>query len=332
VVIGNRGKERRKSHLTGLILNTVLLIVFDIILAIIAVRNMNIRERLYSTLESLDERYTERRLASEVKKYTRSITVKMSLVERIELSLIDKSNIRHYFPFVNFYTLVLLMILIFIVVLKIIYGVLMFVPNADVISFLFSLIPLFILDLMTRYNSEVVRKRLAEFISVLNRWCSLKEDIFYAFEKSIASGIGEPLKTFIRDMVIQVNRGIEPADALDILQMKVDNAQFRDFIINIKQNIKHRGDIIKLLTNLENQFYKIEEEYNRRNISTYKDRMLIYFIMFAVLFIAYFFIRLNPQIEQFYISTFQGKTLLTVFSIIYAGGFYMSFGITRFKH
>ena len=32
-------------------------------------------------------------------------------------------------------------------------------------------------------------------------------------------------------------------DALSILQMKVDNYQFRDFIINIKQNVKHRGDI-----------------------------------------------------------------------------------------
>lgn len=318
--------------MTILALNTVLLIMGDIILVVLAIRKGNVRKSMLSAMEWLDDRFTEKRLASEIKKYTKSVTVKMSLAEQIELFLIDKSNIRHYLPFLNFHTLIMLMALIFILLLKPVYEVLLFMPSAVVICFLFAIIPLFVLDLMTRYNSEVIRKRLAEFISVLNRWCTVKEDIFYAFEKSVDSGIGEPLKTFIRDMVIQVSRGIEPTEALDILQMKVDNAQFRDFVANIKQNIKYRGDIIKLLTNLENQFYKIEEEYNRRRISTYKDRMLIYFVMFAVLFIAYFFIKSNLQIERFYLSTFQGKALLTVFSILYAGGIYMSLGITKFKH
>lgn len=319
-------------HLVILVLNSVLLMTANVILVVLTIRNGCLRTRMYSALKTLDDEYTSRRLSREVSKYTRSVTVKMSRVERMELLLIDKSNVRRYLPFMNFYTLALFMVLIFAALLKPVYEMFVFLPSAVVISFLFSLIPVFILDLLARYNSEVIRRRLAEFISVLNRWCSIKEDVFYAFEKSIDSGIGEPLKTFIRDMVIQVNRGIDPMEALEILQIKVDNIQFRDFIINIKQNIKHRGDIIKLLTNLENQFYKIEEEYNRRKISTYKDRILIYFVMFAVLFIAYFFIKFNPQIEQFYLSSIKGKTLLTFFSLLYAGGFYLSFGITKFKH
>jgi len=256
----------------------------------------------------------------------------MSFAEKIELYLIDKSNIRHYIPFMNFYLLIFISVLIFTLSFGSVYRILFFVPSTAVVCLLFSLIPIFILDLMGRYNSEKIRRKLAEFVSVLNRWCAVKEDIFFAFEKSIDSGIGEPLRTFIRDMVIQVNRGIGPLEALDILQMKVDNVQFRDFIINIKQSIRHRGDIRKLLTNLENQFYKIEEEYNRRRISTYKDRLLIYFVMFAVLFIGYYFLKFNPKVEQFYLGTFQGKSLLTLFCILYVSGFYMSFRITRFRH
>ena len=318
--------------MTILVINSVVLVAANIILAVLAVRRGNIRGRLYSLIERLDNVYAERRISREAKKYRQSITVKMNLLEKIELLLIEKSNIRHYLPFMNIYILGLLMVLIFVFIFKTVYETLLFIPSAAIISFLFSLALPFILDLMARYNSEVIRKRLAEFISVLNRWCSVKEDIFYAFERSIDSGIGEPLKTFVRDMVIQVNRGIEPIEAMDMLQIKVDNIQFRDFIINIKQNIRHRGDIIKLLTNLENQFYKIEEEYNRRRISTYKDRMLIYFVMFAVLLIAYFFIKHNLQIERFYLSTIRGKILLTFFCLLYAGGFYLSFGITKFKH
>ncbi len=256
----------------------------------------------------------------------------MNLLERIEFLYIEKSNIRHYIPFMNIYILLLMIISIFIVAYQPVYGLLDFFPSSAVISGIISIAPLFVLELLSRYNSETIRKKLSEYISVLSRWCAVKEDIIYAFEKSLISNIGEPLQTFIRDMVIQVNRGMDPCEALDILQMKVDDPQFRDFIINVKLSIRHRGDIIKLLSNLENQFYKIDEEYNRRRISTYKDRLLIYFIMFAVLGVAYFFIRMSPQVSSFYLETLQGKLLLMMFSGMYAFGFYLTAGITKFRN
>ena len=315
-----------------LVLNSVLLAGASITLAILAVRAGSIRERVNTVLERLEDGYSSRRLSREIKKYTRPVTFRMSAAERLELYFIDRSNIRHYLPFVNIHLLLLLVVLIFSAMLKPMLELLGFLPSSAVFSALLSMTPLFLLDLLVCYNSEHIRRRLAEFISVLNRWCSVKEDIFYAFEKSVDSGIGEPLKTFVRDMVIQVRRGIEPSEALEILQLKVDNVQFRDFIVNVKQNIRHRGDIIKLLTNLEAQFYKIEEEYNRRKISTYKDRGVVFCVMFAVLFIAYIFIKSNPAIEQFYFTTDNGKLLLTLFSLLYAAGFYLSFGISRFRH
>ncbi|NMA34290.1 MAG: hypothetical protein GX940_07045 [Clostridiaceae bacterium] len=256
---------------------------------------------------------------------------RLNLLERIELHYIEKSNIRHYIPFMNIYILVLLVLLIFVSVYRYAYGILRFVPSAAVISGILAMTPLFLLELLARYNAETVRKKLSEYISVLSRWCSVKENIMYAFEKSLDSNIGEPLQSFIRDMVIQVNRGMDPCEALDMLQMKVDDAQFSDFILNIKLSIRHRGDIKKLLANLENQFYKIDEEYNRRRISTYRDRVVIYAIMFAVLPISYFFISMSPKVGSFYLETLNGKLLLTVFTVMYAFGFYLAAGITRFK-
>ena len=315
-----------------LIFNSIFLVAANLYLAVFVANKINIRKRLYTFIGKLDGFYEDKRLAREIKKQRMSLTFNMSTMEKIELILIEKSNIRHYIPVMNIQILGILMAIIFMSFFRPVYQTFLFVPSAVVISFLFSLMLPLALDLMARYNSETVRKSLAEFISVLNRWCSVKEDIFYAFEKSVNSGIGEPLKTFVRDMVIQVNRGIDPLEAMNMLQIKVDNVQFRDFIVNIKQNIRHRGDIIKLLTNLENQFYKIEEEYNRRKISTYKDRMLIYFVMFAVLLMAYFFIKNNAKIQHFYIYTTRGKLLLTFFSLLYSIGIYLSFGITKFKH
>lgn len=320
-----------KGILVQVALSTLLLSA-NILLAVSVVKNGTLPGLADTVLRKAAGDFLERRLQREIRRYSRSVSVKMSLMERMELFYIDKSNIRRILPFMNAPILLLFMLLVFATVLGPVYRVLLFLPSAAVISLLFAMIPLFTMDLMARYNSEKIRRHLAEFISVLNRWCAVKEDIFYAFEKSIEAGIGEPLKTFIKDMVIQVNRGIEPLEALNILQMKVDNAQFRDFVINIKQSIRHRGDIRRLLENLEAQFYKIEEEYNRRRISTYRDRVLIYFVMFAVLLTGYCFIKLNPRIEEYYFFTLQGKSLLTLFSVLYAGGFYLSFGITKFKH
>ncbi|HOQ06363.1 MAG TPA: hypothetical protein PK127_02780 [Clostridiales bacterium] len=256
---------------------------------------------------------------------------RLGLLERLELLYIEKSNIRRYIPFMNIYILMLTVLLIFVSSYRYVFRILGFVPSAVVISGILSATPLFLLELMARYNAETIRKKLSEYISVLNRWCSVKENIMYAFEKSLDSNIGEPLHTFVRDMVIQVNSGMDPCEALEMLQMKVDDVQFSDFIVNIKLSIRHRGDIKKLLTNLENQFYKIDEEYNRRRISTYRDRMVICAVMFAVLPLSYFFITMSPKVEIFYLGTLNGKILLTVFSIMYAVGFYLTAGITRFR-
>lgn len=301
-------------------------------LAFYIAKELSIKRVVRDGLNQLQEKYIEKIIHSRIKKYSMTKQIKMGFIEKIELHFIDKSNIRHYIFFMNFYILFICCFIIFIISYKTIYKLLLFVPSTIILSILVSLIPVFILDIMGRYNSEKVRRKLAEFISVLNRWCSVKEDIFYALEKSIDSDIGEPLNTFIKDMIIQVNRGVSPMDALNILQMKVDNYQFRDFIINIKQNIRYRGDIKKLLDNLEEQFFRIEEEYNRRKISTYRDRLTIYFIMFLVLFTGYLFLKINPEVGGFYLGTSQGKMLITIFCLLYALGFYLTLGISKFDY
>lgn len=314
-----------------LLLNSILLIFADVVFALLVSKNLDVRSRIRKMLPTSDRSVGVQRLTGAIAARRDPGSV-MNLFERLELKYIEKSNIRHYLPFMNIYILAALSVILFCIAYRPVYGLLRFVPSSAVISGIIAMTPFFALDMLTRYNSEIVRKRLSEYISVLNRWCSVKEDIMYAFEKSLGSNVGEPLQTFIRDMVIQVNRGMESADALDMLQRKVDNPQFKDFIINIKLSLQHRGDIIKLLTNLETQFYRIDEEYNRRSISTYKDRLLIYLIMFGVLAVAYCFINFSPKVGDFYLRSTQGRLLLMLFSGMYALGLYLTAGITKFKH
>lgn len=321
-----------KTTLLLLIINSILVVMSNLFLAFQVVKRIAIKKVMEHGFIHLKQEYTEMLLRKKIKKYSKIKTIKMSFIEGVEVYLIDKSNVKRYLPFVNFYVLLGFCLLIFIIGYKISFSLLHYIPSALIMSFLASLIPVSILDIMGRYNSEKIRRKLTGFISVLNRWCSVKEDIFYAFEKSLESDIGEPLNSFVRDLVIQVNIGIPPMDALSMLQMKVDNYQFKDFIINIKQNVRYRGDIKKLLGNLEEQFYKIEEEYNRRKISTYRDRLTIYFTMALVLFIGYLFLKANPGVRNFYLGNSLGKVIITFFCILYSLGFYLTLGISKFDY
>jgi len=324
--------ENKFILLTLIIINSLLILLFTTMLSVKIVKNFEIARIIQEGISILDEKRVEKRINRELKKYRRNNAVKLNFIEKIDLYLLEKSNIKKYIPFINPHILIVTCVIIFVACFRVFYNSLHFIPSSVVLSLVVSLVPVFILDLMGKFNSEAVRKKLAQFISVLNRWCSVKEDIFYAFEKSVDSGIGEPLRTYIRDMVIQVNRGIDPLDAMTILQMKIDNPQFNDFVINIKQAMKHRGDLKKLLNNLEEQFYKIEEEFNRRKISTYTDRLIVYFIMFMVLFTGYFLLKANPENERFYLQTVHGKALIMAFSILYVFGFYLAAGIGRVKY
>lgn len=315
-----------------LILNSLLLLSVTGMLSYMVTVRIDLKKMVYEPFDRLNRTFDDKRLKNEVRRYCRSVSVKLSMAEKAEIYLISKSNIRRYIPFFNVHVLVFLCLVIFAAVFQPVYKTLYFIPSTVVICALVSLIPVFALDILGRYNSEKIRRRLADFIAVLNRWCAVKEDIFYAFEKSAGSGIGEPLNTFIREMTIQVKRGIDPVEALELLQLKVDNVQFKDFIVNIKQSVRSAGDIRKLLSNLEAQFYKIEEEYNRRKISMYKDRMAIYAAMFAVLLIGFYFLRHNPDVKEYYLGTLEGKGLFALLSMIYAAGAYLASRIDRFKH
>lgn len=317
--------------MTQIIICSALLLCANVILAVWIAGSMRNADRVRRIRDWVNSRSDMKRFIS-TDSHGKQDGKGANLFRRFELLYIEKSNIRHYIPFMNAYLLVTIIFLLFIAVYRPIMKLLGFFPSAVVISGIISAVPLFALELLSRYNAEVVRRNLSDYMSILSRWCSVKEDIMYAFEKSLGSGIGEPLRTFIRDMLVQVNRGMDPAQALDILRTKVDDMQFGDFIINIKLSMRNRGDIVRLLANLESQFYKIDEEYNRRKISTYKDRMMIYFIMFGVLLIAWYFISFTPQINAYYLHTLNGKLLLTIFSGLYAFGFYLTAGIMKFRN
>lgn len=291
-------------------------------------------DKYKKSLKKLNDKIEEKLLENEVRKYATYATKleeKRGLIDKIE-TLINRSNINKKIKLqINAYMLIAFIVLIFICTIGPVYRLVNYLLSAVIISAIISIMPVIILDIIGKINSQKTAQQLAAFITILNRWCYVKEDIFYAFEKSIKS-LDEPLKTYVAEMVIQIKTGIDPEVALDILRIKVNNAQFNEFIININQNIKSRGDTKKLLTSLESQFHKIKNEMDRRKISTMTDRVVIYVMMALVFISAIIILKYSPEGQKFYLHTDQGKLFLTLFSVVYAAGIYFTAKITEFKY
>ena len=194
------------------------------------------------------------------------------------------------------------------------------------------LLPIIILDMYRKYNSLKSRKLLVNFIGTMNRWCQVKEDVFFCFEKTLLTGIGNPIDLYISDFLTQINMGMDILEALESFQSKVDNENFRVFIINIKESVKSRGNLLKLFSGLEDEAYKLEEEFNRRKISLFKDKLLIYTIMISVIAVYYYLINNNISVRNFYLENSIGKLLLAIYSIVFFLGFLLSLELNKFDY
>ena len=112
-------------------------------------------------------------------------------------------------------------------------------------------------------------------VGLLNRWCAVREDLLFAFEKSLATGLGEPMKGHVRDLVTRIRGGMGVERSLELFGEVSDHPQFRDFVVAVRFNLRYRGDLPKFLEGTETQLGRIEEEYNRRRISTARDRAIV---------------------------------------------------------
>ena len=262
--------------------------------------------------------------------------IEFGFVEKISdfigIRYIEQTNIKKYIPGMTIKKFFLAMGIIFLVS-QIIW---MNITDSFSLSFLFSAFissfPLMGLDVIRHMNHKKIRSDISKMLSVLNRWYSIKEDLLTAFEKTSQSDIREPLKTYVRDFVIQVNKGLDLNEAFFILERKVDSSFFRMFILNISQAVKNRGDISTLLLNLENEAYLLEQEYNRRKFKTANDRIIIYIVMLSILLIGYKIIFINQKTGNFYMETPVGKILISIYFIFYLIGFIISMGITKLNY
>jgi len=127
-----------------------------------------------------------------------------------------------------------------------------------------------------------VRLQVLQLVSLLCRWCQVREDLLYAFEKCLEAGLENPIQSALRELTVRIKSGMSVEQALALMQEAVDHEHFFDLVAALRFNFRYRGDLPALLEQMEWQMNKIEEEYDRRRLSNARDRLLTLGILIAV--------------------------------------------------
>lgn len=195
-----------------------------------------------------------------------------------------------------------------------------------------AFIPIAVLDALRQYNMQRMRGDIMHMFSLLGQWYTVTEDIMKSFEKVKDHQLSEPLRSYVEEFVTQTHCGLDISEGLEVLNRKVESDFFNVFIVNIEQSISNRGEVGIMLKNLEDEAYRLQEEFNRRNISMYHDKIIIYVTMFMVLVIGYQFLVINKVTEAFYFQTVIGQTLILFYCLLYVLGFVIATGISRLEY
>jgi Flp pilus assembly protein TadB len=164
-----------------------------------------------------------------------------------------------------------------------------------------------------------IRQQTLQLAGLLARWCQVREDLLYAFEKSLETGVDQPMRQCVEDFLTRVRGGMTIEQALDQMQHAFEHEHFRDLIMTIRFNFRYRGDLPALLENMEWQLERIEEEYARRHLSNVRDRNLTVAILIAAPLLLLGRSALQPAVGQLVFQTQIGLALLIFSGLATAG-------------
>lgn len=166
-------------------------------------------------------------------------------------------------------------------------------------------------------------------VTHLNRWCQVREDLLFAFERSAETGLDEPMRSYVDSLVSRIKGGMPIDTALALFQANSTQEQFQDFVVAIRFNFRYRGNIAALMDTLELQMNRIEEEYVRRRISSSRDRSLSLCILLAAPVLYLLILIRNPLNRAFFLDTPLGGLTLAIAALAYLTGVSLFWSVHR---
>jgi hypothetical protein len=164
---------------------------------------------------------------------------------------------------------------------------------------------------------------------LLCRWCQVRENWVYAFEKCLDANLGQGLCQAIRDLLTRIRGGMVPDEALALFQQYSPLEPFQDLVLALRFSFRHRGNLPAMLELLEIQQNKLEEARNDRQISNRQDLILTAGLLTVVPLLFAWRLFSSAQIRHLFFESSVGVGLLGVGALCYGAALAGFFRLER---
>ena len=175
-----------------------------------------------------------------------------------------------------------------------------------------------VIDMTGRFREDKEMKQITFFLMTMTKWSGVKNDLVYCLKKTDEIGMKNPMGKMVKTTLARIYGGMDSVSALRLLEKESYGEDLRYLIRNIKFSAEKGGNLQSLFKGMEEQYFKIDEEFYKRKISTIRDRTAVYGTIVMVITAGLWFIGGNPVARQFYLGTPQGSLLLGLFVLAFA--------------
>ena len=260
-----------------------------------------------------------------------SLQYKISPLELLHRKLTYTSGLKDIFFHLNVYSFIGLSIVFSLIGAYIFFKLTALLIGSLLLGLGTLLLPWLILTTWCEKRNASLSSEMVTFISLMSRWATVKDDIYFCIEKS-SERVGGSLKKYLSNFLMYVKYTGLSDEGFQRLLLYSENEMYRNFIINLQQAAYSKGDLCQLLERLEEEAYLIEGEHSRLIYETFWDRFVIGMVGIVALLISGMVLYFNPLMQNFYFETSLGQILLTFYILLFLLAIYITSKITNFNY
>ncbi|MBF4695464.1 hypothetical protein [Fusibacter ferrireducens] len=193
-------------------------------------------------------------------------------------------------------------------------------------------LPYFILEISLGKVEYEIDGELLGFLQSISASLHQTEDLIKALKYAEKMAQNRYIKNLLVTFNTSIQSGLDEKLAFQYFYKFAGHDYLKYIVLNLEQVYFRRGNLIKLISGLEQEYTAIQVEINKRKIELKQDRILTLASMLIVLMTAYKIVNSNDYIKLYYLTSDIGKMLLGIMGISYVLGIILVVKATQIKY
>ncbi len=194
------------------------------------------------------------------------------------------------------------------------------------------LVPYLVLEFKLLQIEYGIDGEILTFLQYVNASLQQSEDLIKALKYAERMTKNTYLRNLLRLFNKSIQAGLDERLAFQQFYRLSGHDYMRYVVLNFEQVYFRRGNLLKLVSGLEQEYTAIQVEINKRKIELKQDRAIAMISLGIVVLTARKVMTDNDYILSFYLTSGAGKTLVAMMVLIFILGIIIVIRATQIKY